>query len=105
MIEHFCGLHGYMCQFMPDGNAPRNSVNSLPKPQKAAARDKRLVGKEGTAVRDIRVILGRCARNEFLPPLRSPTVVYGGRLGLAAEACINGKRASGVGWGPLAGSY
>jgi len=90
---------------MPDGNALRNSVNSLLKPQKAAARDKRLVSKEGTAVSDIKVMLGRCARNTFLPPLRSPTTVYGGRLGLAADACMISSRASGGGWGSLAGRY
>ena len=92
-----------MCQLMPYGNALRSSVNSPLKPQKAAARDKRLVSKEGTAVSEIRVMLGRCARNVFLPPLRSPTVVYGGRLGLATDACMNSNRESGGGWGSLAG--
>ena len=90
---------------MPDGNALRKSVNSLLKPQKAAARDKRLLSKEGTAVGDIRVMLGRCARNVFLPPLRSPTTVYGGRLSLAQDACMNSNRASGGSRGSLAGRY
>ena len=83
----------------------RKSINSLLKPRKAVARDKRLVSKEGTAVSYIRVMIGRCARNVFLPPLRSPTTVYGGRLGLAADACMNSSRASGGGWGSLAGRY
>ena len=41
----------------------------------------------------------------FLPPLRSPTTVYGGRLRLAADACMDSNRAPGGGWGLLAGRY
>lgn len=86
-IDSFCSLHGHTFQFVLDGNALRNFATSLLQSQKAATRYKHLVRKVGTAINDIKVILDRCARNELTPPLRSPKVVYGGRLGLAANAC------------------
>lgn len=62
-----------------------------------------MVSKEGTAVDDIEVILDRCTRNDFLPLLRPPTVVYGERLGLAAYAFMISGHASGGGWDSFAG--
>lgn len=83
----------------------RNSVTFLLKPQNAATKDKRLVSKKGTAVQDIRVKLYRFSRRELFLLLHSPKVVYGGQLGLAADACANFNRASGGGWASLAGRY
>ena len=104
-LERFIGLHGYVCSFVPRGNGLRNSLTSILKPQPNVKHDVRLVRKNGTAVEDVKIMLDKCQRSDFMYPLRSPKVIYGGRLDLAADACMNSDRESGGGWGSLAGGY
>lgn len=66
-----------MGSFFPDDKSLRNSVSALLRPQKKAKEAeeyKHLAGKNGT-VKDIKIAMGRCLRNEFLPAMKSPVVI------------------------------
>lgn len=86
-------------------NALCNYITTLLNLQKVITQDKSIVSKEGTLVGDIKVIVYRCVRKDFLPLLHSSNVVYGTRMGLTADACMNSSCTSGGGRSSLAWRY
>lgn len=102
-VSSLIGLFGHMAKFVCGGNALRNSGNMLLRARPGVPKDVRFVDGDGHFAKDIKLMLQKLERKEFLPNVRNARALHGGRLTCAADASMLDEGRGG-GFGFIVGS-
>ena len=87
-VESFVGLYGHILKFLRNAGSLRNSASMLKRGQPGVPVEKRVIKGDGLFATDVRTVVERLMSLDFIPLVRSPRAIHGGRLSCAADACM-----------------